>query len=90
MIMKHKGILIVVSGFSGAGKGTLMKQMVRSYENYALSISMTTRDPRPGEAEGREYFFVSKEVFEDRISKDVLVEYASYCGNYYGTPREYV
>ncbi len=90
MIMKHKGILIVVSGFSGAGKGTLMKQMVRSYENYALSISMTTRDPRPGEAEGREYFFVSKEVFEDRISKDGLVEYASYCGNYYGTPREYV
>lgn len=90
MIMKHKGILIVVSGFSGAGKGTLMKQIVRSYENYALSISMTTRKPRPGEEEGREYFFVSREVFEDKISKDGLIEYAIYCDNYYGTPREYV
>ncbi|NBJ92843.1 guanylate kinase [Parablautia muri] len=88
--MNHKGILIVVSGFSGAGKGTLMKQMVRSYENYALSISMTTREPRPGEEEGKEYFFVSKEEFEDKISKDGLIEYASYCDNYYGTPREYV
>lgn len=90
MIMKHKGILIVVSGFSGAGKGTLMKQIVRSYENYALSISMTTRKPRPGEEEGREYFFVSREVFEDKVSKDGLIEYAIYCDNYYGTPREYV
>ena len=88
--MKHKGILIVVSGFSGAGKGTLMKQMVRCYENYALSVSMTTRMPRPGEEEGKEYFFVSKEEFEDRISRDGLIEYANYCDHYYGTPREYV
>lgn len=90
MKMKHKGILIVVSGFSGAGKGTLMKQLVRTYDNYALSVSMTTRSPRAGEEEGKEYFFVSKEVFEEKISKEGLIEYASYCDNYYGTPRDYV
>lgn len=90
MMMKRKGILIVVSGFSGAGKGTLMKQLVHSYDNYALSISMTTRAPRPGEEEGREYFFVSREEFEKTIARDGLIEYASYCDNYYGTPREYV
>ncbi len=88
--MKRKGILIVVSGFSGAGKGTLMKQLVRTYENYALSVSMTTRSPRPGEEEGKEYFFVSREEFEKKIEQDGLVEYALYCDNYYGTPREYV
>lgn len=82
--------MIVVSGFSGAGKGTLMKQLVHSYDNYALSVSMTTRDPRPGEADGREYFFVSREKFEETIKEDGLVEYAIYCDNYYGTPREYV
>ncbi len=88
--MKRKGILIVVSGFSGAGKGTLMKQLVHSYDNYALSVSMTTREPRPGEEEGKEYFFVSREEFEKTIAQDGLIEYASYCDNYYGTPREYV
>ena len=56
--MKHKGILIVVSGFSGAGKGTLMKKLVQEYDNYALSISATTRAPRAGEEDGREYFFI--------------------------------
>lgn len=80
----------MVSGFSGAGKGTLMKQLVHSYDNYALSVSMTTRAPRPGEEEGREYFFVSREEFEKTIAGDGLIEYASYCDNYYGTPREYV
>ncbi len=90
MIMKRKGILIVVSGFSGAGKGTLMKQLVHSYDNYALSVSMTTRNPRPGETEGKEYFFVSRQEFEQQIEKGGLVEYASYCDHYYGTPREYV
>ena len=88
--MKRKGILIVVSGFSGAGKGTLMKQLVQAYDNYALSVSMTTRNPRPGEQEGKEYFFVSRDKFEEKIAQDGLVEYASYCDNYYGTPREYV
>lgn len=88
--MKRKGILIVVSGFSGTGKGTLMKQLVQSYDNYALSVSMTTRSPRPGEKEGKEYFFVSREEFVSQIKNDGLIEYASYCEHYYGTPRKYV
>ena len=69
---KRKGILIVVSGFSGAGKGTLLKSLVSKYENYQISISATTRTPREGEKEGREYFFVAKEKFEDMISKGEL------------------
>lgn len=88
--MKHKGILIVVSGFSGAGKGTLMKQLVHTYDDYALSISMTTRPPRPGEEEGKEYFFVSRQEFEEKIAQNGLIEHACYCDNYYGTPRDYV
>ena len=88
--MKRKGILIVVSGFSGAGKGTLMKELLKRYDNYALSVSMTTRAPREGEVDGESYFFVDKETFEKTIAEDGLIEYASYCGNYYGTPREYV
>ncbi|HJB90968.1 MAG TPA: guanylate kinase [Candidatus Eisenbergiella merdigallinarum] len=88
--MQRKGILIVVSGFSGAGKGTLMKRMVERFDNYALSVSMTTRKPRPGEKEGVSYFFVEKDEFERCIGQDGLVEYASYCGNYYGTPRAWV
>ena len=90
MKMTRKGILIVVSGLSGAGKGTLMKELVRTYENYALSVSMTTRSPRPGEEEGKEYFFVSEEEFKEKLEQDGLIEYANYCGHYYGTPREYV
>ena len=89
--MNKKGILIVVSGFSGAGKGTLMKELMRKYpENYALSISATTRSPRDGEVDGREYFFLSREKFEKMIAKDELIEYARYVKNYYGTPKEYV
>ena len=88
--MRHKGILIVVSGFSGAGKGTLMKRLVQDYDNYALSISATTRSPRPGEEDGREYFFLQKEQFEQKITENGLIEYARYCDNYYGTPRKYV
>lgn len=88
--MKHKGILIVVSGFSGAGKGTLMKKLVQEYDNYALSISATTRAPRPGEEDGREYFFLNKNAFEEKIAGNGFVEYACYCDNYYGTPRDYV
>lgn len=88
--MKHRGILVVVSGFSGAGKGTLMKELVAHYDNYALSVSMTTRQPRSGEAEGVSYFFVDKDTFEKTIEQDGLVEYARYCDNYYGTPRKWV
>ena len=87
--MKRKGILVVVSGFSGAGKGTLMKRLVQKYDNYALSISATTRAPGPGEEDGREYFFVTKEEFMQRIAEDALIEYACYCDHYYGTPRDY-
>lgn len=88
--MRRKGIIIVVSGFSGAGKGTLMKKLTEVYDTYALSVSMTTRAPRPGEQEGRDYFYVSREEFEHRIGQDGFVEHAEYCGNYYGTPRDYV
>ncbi len=88
--MKRKGIMIVVSGFSGAGKGTLMKELLKTYDNYALSISMTTRGKRPGEKEDVDYFFSTKEAFEEQIAQDGLIEYACYCGNYYGTPRSYV
>ena len=88
--MNKKGILIVVSGFSGAGKGTIMKELLKQYDNYALSISATTRKPRPGEEEGREYFFKTVEEFEKMIAKDELIEYARDVDNYYGTPRAYV
>lgn len=85
-----KGILVVVSGFSGAGKGTVMKRLMEKYQNYALSVSVTTRAPRPGEEDGREYFFRSTEEFERLIQEDALIEYAKYVDNYYGTPRSYV
>ncbi|MDE7271117.1 MAG: guanylate kinase [Acetatifactor sp.] len=88
--LPEKGILIVLSGFSGAGKGTLVKKLLETYDNYALSISMTTRAPRPGEEEGVHYFFTDREHFEEQIAADGLIEYAQYCGNYYGTPRAYV
>ena len=89
-MQNNKGILIVISGFSGAGKGTLMKKLLQTYDNYALSISMTTRQPREGERDGVEYFFTDKEKFEQNIKEDGFIEYASYCDNYYGTPRAYV
>ena len=88
--MKNKGILAVVSGFSGAGKGTLMKALLQKYDNYALSISATTRSPREGEADGREYFFLTEEAFEEKIRNNELIEYARYVNHYYGTPRDYV
>ena len=86
----NKGVLTVVSGFSGSGKGTIMKALLKKYDNYALSISATTRSPREGERNGREYFFKTKEEFQRLIEEDQLIEYAQYVENYYGTPREYV
>lgn len=86
----NKGILVVVSGFSGAGKGTVMKRLMEKYDGYALSVSATTRKPRPGEEDGREYFFRTRDEFEKLIEEDALLEYAQYVENYYGTPRSYV
>ena len=88
--MERKGILVVVSGFSGSGKGTIMKELLSRYDNYALSISATTRSPREGEQDGREYFFKTREEFEEMIAADALIEHACYVENYYGTPRAYV
>lgn len=88
--MSEQGILVVISGFSGAGKGTLLKAMMEKYHNYALSISATTRSPREGEQNGKEYFFVNWESFEKMIEEGQLIEYAQYVNNYYGTPRQYV
>ena len=86
-----KGLLIALSGFSGAGKGTIMKQiMAESPGQFALSVSATTRSPRPGETEGVEYFFKTKEEFERLIAEDRLIEYAGYVDNYYGTPKDFV
>ena len=88
--MKTRGILIVVSGFAGSGKGTIMKEIMEQYDNYALSISATTRKPRGAEVDGKEYFFKTTEEFEKMIAQGELIEYANYVGNYYGTPRAYV
>lgn len=88
--MNRKGILIVLSGFSGAGKGTLVKALLSKYHNYALSISATTRNPRPGEEDGREYFFKTVEEFKEMIAENALIEYAQYVQNFYGTPKDYV
>ena len=85
-----KGVLTVVSGFSGAGKGTVMKRLIQKYDDYALSISVTTRKPREGERDGIEYFFKTKEEVETMIENDEFLEYSRYVDNYYGTPRFYV
>ncbi len=88
--MNRKGILVVLSGFSGAGKGTIVKRLLSDYKQYALSVSATTRAPRPGEEEGKAYFFKTKQEFEKMIAEGAFIEYARYVDNYYGTPKEYV
>lgn len=88
--MRNKGILLVISGFAGTGKGTLVKSLLEKYDNYALSVSATTRSPRPGETDGVHYFFKTREEFRKMIDQGELVEYARYVGNYYGTPKAYV
>lgn len=91
MSQNRKGILIVFSGFSGSGKGTIMKELMKKHSDvYALSISATTRAPRVGETDGIEYFFKTKEQFEEMIQNGELIEYAQYVEHYYGTPKAYV
>lgn len=87
--MTKKGILTVISGFSGAGKGTIVKKLADDY-GYKVSVSATTRKPRAGEQDGREYFFITTKEFESRIQSQGFLEYAGYVDNYYGTPAEYV
>lgn len=86
-----KGLVIVLSGFSGAGKGTIMKHLISKYGDlYNLSISATTRDIRPGEEEGREYFFKSREEFDRMVEAGEFLEHATFNGNSYGTLKSYV
>lgn len=87
----QRGILAVISGFSGAGKGTVVRELLNTYvQEYCLSISATTRTPREGEIDGQHYFFLDKADFEQRISEGRFLEYARYVDNYYGTPKDFV
>ncbi len=89
--MKDEGMIVVLSGFSGAGKGTIMKHLLQEHPGeFHLSISATTRKKRQGEEDGREYFFKTREEFDDMIRQHQLLEYATFNGNSYGTPRDYV
>ncbi len=88
---KEKGLLIVLSGPAGSGKGTVVKEILDRYPaDFCLSVSATTRAPRPGEEHGVHYYFIDKPAFEERIGQGAMLEYAEYCGNYYGTPADYV
>lgn len=82
-----KGKLVVISGASGVGKGTVLKLMMEKHPELAFSVSATTRPPRPGEEEGVSYYYVTKERFEEMIAEDAFLEYDSHADNYYGTPR---
>lgn len=86
----RRGRLVVISGFSGVGKGTIVNRLLKEYDHYAVSVSMTTRKPRAGEKEGVNYFFVSNKEFENMIENDGFLEYAGYVDHYYGTPRAFV
>ncbi|MCS6812084.1 MAG: guanylate kinase [Cyanobacteria bacterium] len=84
------GRLIVLTGPSGVGKGTLLKSLMARHPELWLSVSVTTRSPRPGEVEGQDYFFINQEEFERLLATDALLEWAEFAGNYYGTPRAQV
>lgn len=90
MNSKKRGILVLYTGSSGVGKGTIMAELLRRDPNIRLSVSNTTRAPREGEVDGVHYNFVTKEQFVDLINKDGYLEYAQYCENYYGTPKKQV
>lgn len=83
----NKGKLVVISGASGVGKGTVLGIMMKKHPELSFSVSATTRDPRPGEVDGVHYYFITKESFEDMISKGEFLEYDAHAANYYGTPR---
>ncbi len=87
---EKKGRIVIISGFSGVGKGTVVQEMLKNFEHYALSISMTTRKPRPGEKHGVNYYYVSNEEFEKMIGQKGFLEHAGYVDHYYGTPRAFV
>ena len=86
----RKGILFIISGPAGSGKGTVVKEIINNHKDIALSVSATTRKPRPGEEHGVHYYFISKEEFEGRIERGEILEYTTYCDNYYGTPLKEV
>ncbi|HEY4399300.1 MAG TPA: guanylate kinase [Lactobacillaceae bacterium] len=89
--MTQRGMLIVLSGPSGVGKGTVRKAIFEDQDiDFQYSISATTRAPRPGEENGVDYFFISKEEFEDKITNGDMLEYAQYVDNYYGTPKSFI
>jgi guanylate kinase len=86
--MRKKGVILVVSGPAGSGKGTVCN-ILRESGEFALSVSRTTRKPRPGEVNGKDYWFVSREEFQKYLDEDDFLEYNQYCGEFYGTPREF-
>ncbi len=86
----NRGVLVVLSGPSGCGKDTILHHYLEGREEVFLSVSATTRSPRPGEIDGVSYFFLTEEQFREKIDHDGMLEYACYCGNYYGTPRDTV
>lgn len=89
-MQKQKGLLVVISGPSGTGKGTVCQKLLSQRDTVRYSVSATTRKPREGEVEGKSYFFVSESKFLEMIETDALIEWDKYCDNYYGTPKEYV
>lgn len=88
--MNKRGLILMISGFSGVGKGTVVRRLMEQHENYALSVSVTTRPLREGEVHGKDYFFISEEEFSAMEAEDRLMEWAGYVGRHYGTPRDYV
>lgn len=86
--MQNKGTLVVISGPSGSGKGTVVKRLREIMPEVSLSVSATTRAPREGEVDGREYYFITRDDFEDMVADGEILEFTSYCGNYYGTPKK--
>lgn len=88
--MTNKGLLVVISGPAGVGKGTVIRYLIDNYDDYTYSVSATTRKPRPGETEGKSYFYITRDEFKDRIENGLMLEYAEYVDNFYGTPRTFV